>query len=74
MDVVDSMLTEEEKWQFDLQGFIVLRQVVPSDALKQMLAVLDHWLAIDETQIPAPFGPAPSGALQDPYRPHPIRP
>lgn len=66
MDVVDSMLTEEEKWRFDLQGFMVLRQVIPSDALKQMLAVLEHWLAIDETQIPAPL----VRHRQEPYKTH----
>ena len=40
MHTIHSTLTEEEKWYFDLHGFLVLRNAIPKDAIKEMLKVL----------------------------------
>ena len=52
---IQSTLTEMEKWCFDLQGFLVLRNVIPKDEIEEMLKVLQHWLTIDESDIPPPL-------------------
>ena len=49
MFTIHSTLTEEEKWYFDLHGFLVLRNVIPKDEIAEMLEVLRHWLTIDES-------------------------
>ena len=50
-----SHLTDSEKWQFDLHGFLVLRQVIASDRLAQMLEVIDGWLSADLSEMPCPL-------------------
>ena len=55
MFTIHSTLTEEEKWYFDLHGFLVLRNVIPKDEIAEMLEVLRHWLTIDESAIPPPL-------------------
>ena len=55
MHTIHSTLTEEEKWYFDLHGFLVLRNVIPKDEIEEMLKVLRHWLTIDEADIPPPL-------------------
>ncbi|MCG9127745.1 phytanoyl-CoA dioxygenase family protein [Candidatus Poribacteria bacterium] len=55
MFAIQSTLTEEEKWHFDLHGFLVLRNVIPPDKIEEMLAILNHWLSIDESELPAPM-------------------
>ncbi len=52
---IQSTLTEEEKWYFDLHGFLILRNVIPKDEIEEMLKVLQHWLTIDESDIPPPL-------------------
>ena len=37
-----SILTEEEKWYFDLQGYLILRQVITADEINQMLRLGSH--------------------------------
>ena len=60
------LLTEDEKWQFDLQGFLHLRGVVTPDRLSSILEVIDHWLSVDEKEIPAPV----LRHRQEPYKTH----
>ena len=48
MFTIHSTLTEEEKWYFDLHGFLVLRNVIPKDEIAEMLEVLRHWLTIGQ--------------------------
>ena len=48
-------LTELEKWQFDLHGFLVLKDVISPDRLSQMLQVIDHLMTVDETEISRPL-------------------
>ena len=60
------LLTEEEKWHFDLQGFLHLRGVIEPDRLRRMLDVTDRWLTVDETEIPAPV----LRHRQEPYKTH----
>ena len=49
------MLTDEEKWLFDLHGFLVLRQVITRDDLATMINQCDKWHAITEDQLPPPM-------------------
>ena len=37
------MLTDKEKWLFDLHGYLVLRRVVPQEDLVHMIARCDAW-------------------------------
>ncbi len=48
-------LTSEEKWHFELQGYLLLRNVVPEADLDVMRPVLDGWLTADEKDLPAPL-------------------
>ena len=41
-----SILTEEEKWYFDLHGFLILKDVITAKNLKQMLNIIQNWLEI----------------------------
>ncbi len=47
-----SLLTPEEKWHFELQGFLLLSGVVPESDLGEMRPVLDGWLTADEKVFP----------------------
>ena len=49
------MLTDEEKWLFDLHGFLVLRQVITRDDLATMINQCDKWHAMTEDQLPPPM-------------------
>ena len=53
-----SILTEEEKWYFDLQGYLILRQVITADEINQMLRLGSHWL---EQPDQAPLAPSGNG-------------
>lgn len=44
-----STLTEEEKWHYDLFGYLVLRQVVSPAEVGQMLEIANGWFAQPET-------------------------
>ena len=48
-------LTPEEKWHFELQGYLLLPGVVPDADLSEMRPVLDGWLTADEKDNPAPL-------------------
>jgi hypothetical protein len=63
MHTIHSTLTEEEKWYFDLHGFLVLRNVIPKDEIEEMLKVFQQWLTIDEADIPPPLVPGSHKSL-----------
>ena len=48
------MLTETEKWLFDLHGFLVLKQVVPPEEVAEMVALCDAWDAMEDSELPRP--------------------
>ena len=72
MYTIQSTLTEDEKWYFDLHGFLVLRNVIPKDKIEAMLRVLQHWLTIDESDIPPPLHRGRQEPCQNTYKPYPI--
>ena len=49
------MLSDEEKWLFDLQGYLVLRQVLPATDLATMVACCDEWHALPDKDLPPPL-------------------
>ncbi len=51
---IESTLTEEEKWYFDLQGYLILRQVIPSGTVDQLCGVIDHWFSMNPADVPKP--------------------
>ena len=56
-----STLTEEEKWHYDLFGYLVLRQVVSPAEVERMLEVANGWFADPEA------APEPVNVTQDEY-------
>ena len=61
-----STLTEEEKWYFDLHGFLVLKGIITSESLKQMLNIIQNWLKMDESDLPPPV----TRGRQEPCKTH----
>jgi ectoine hydroxylase-related dioxygenase (phytanoyl-CoA dioxygenase family) len=51
----NTMLTEEEKWLFDLHGYLILRQVVTVEDLIHMVKRCDRWHAMKERDLPPPL-------------------
>ena len=49
------MLTEEEKWRFDLHGYLLLEQAVPAADVRRMVALCDDWHGRDDDALPAPL-------------------
>ena len=49
------MLTDKEKWLFDLHGYLVLRQVVSPEEVEYMTARCDEWHGMDEDELPPPL-------------------
>ena len=56
-----STLTEEEKWHYDLFGYLVLRQVVSPAEVERMLEIANRWFSDPET------APEPVNVTQDEY-------
>ena len=54
-----STLTEEEKWHYDLFGYLVLRQVISPAEVERMLEIANRWFADPET------APEPVNVTQD---------
>jgi ectoine hydroxylase-related dioxygenase (phytanoyl-CoA dioxygenase family) len=48
------VLTEEEKWHFDIQGYVILRQAVTPQDVQRMLELADRWHAMQDSELPAP--------------------
>jgi ectoine hydroxylase-related dioxygenase (phytanoyl-CoA dioxygenase family) len=55
MDDASPLLTEDEKWTFDLHGYLVLRGVIDAERLDAMLAVIRGWLSAPESDVPKPL-------------------
>ena len=49
------MLTEEEKWSFDLHGYLILKGAVPKEDVKRMVELCDAWHALDDSELPPPL-------------------
>ena len=50
-----NLLTEEEKWQFDLHGYLHLKGVITPGGLVAMLEVITHWLTVDTAEMAKAF-------------------
>ena len=50
-----NLLTEEEKWQFDLHGYLHLKGVIKPERLVAMLEVITHWLTVDTAEMAKAF-------------------
>lgn len=49
------MLTHEEKWFFDLQGYLILPQAVPPEEVSRMVELCDQWHALPDSELPPPL-------------------
>lgn len=52
---INTLLTNEERYLFDLHGFLVLRQAVAPDEVRRMVELCDKWHAMTDAQLPAPL-------------------
>jgi len=50
-----NLLTEEEKWQFDLHGYLHLKGVIKPERLIAMLEAITHWLTVDTAEMAKAF-------------------
>ena len=48
-------MTQEQQYLFDLQGYIVLEQIVPPEIVAACNAALDRFEAMDPEDYPAPL-------------------
>jgi hypothetical protein len=49
------MLSDREKWLFDLHGFLVLKQVVSPEEVRRMTELAEQWHALDDADLPPPL-------------------
>ena len=49
------MLTDEEKWRFDLHGYLILKGAVPPGEVRRMVELCDQWHARPDSELPAPL-------------------
>jgi len=49
------MLTDDEKWFFDLQGYLILKQVVTPEQVGRMVELCDNWHGLPEAELPPPL-------------------
>ncbi|MDA0839549.1 MAG: phytanoyl-CoA dioxygenase family protein [Planctomycetota bacterium] len=49
------MLTEKEKWLFDLHGFLHLKKVISPEDVARMVELCDQWHALPDDQLPPPL-------------------
>lgn len=49
------MLTDEEKWFFDLHGYLVLNQAVQEKDVQRMVELCDTWHGMEDSELPAPL-------------------
>lgn len=52
------MMTEREKWHFDLHGYVVLRSIVAKSAVAHMVDRCDEWQARPDSELPPPMSTA----------------
>ena len=50
-----NLLTEEEKRQFDLHGYLQFNGVIKPERLVAMLEVITHWLTVDTAEMAKAF-------------------
>ncbi len=48
------MLTAEEKWRFDLHGYLHLRGAVPAEDVRRMVELSDDWHSKPDSDLPPP--------------------
>jgi hypothetical protein len=48
------MLTEKEKWLFDLHGFLHLEGGIPPEDVARMVEPCDRWHALPDEELPPP--------------------
>ena len=49
------MMTEEEKWHFDLFGYIVLKQAIPVEDVQRMVELANQWQALPDSELAPPL-------------------
>src|SRR5687768_15488657 len=49
------MLTDKEKFLFDLHEFILIKNAVPQDDIKRMVELCDQWHSLPESELPPPL-------------------
>ena len=49
------MLSDQEKGQFDLHGYLLLKQAVSPQDVDHMVQLCDQWHAKDDSELPAPL-------------------
>ena len=49
------MMTEEEKWHFDLFGYIVLKEAIPTKDVQRMVELANQWQALPDSQLSTPL-------------------
>ena len=62
-----NLLTEEEKGQFDLHGYLHFNGVIKPERLVAMLEVITHWLTVDPVEIAKAGVSPPPEAASGPY-------
>jgi len=49
------MMTEYEKWHFDLMGYVVLKNAIPRDDVQRIVELANTWHALPDSQLPKPL-------------------
>jgi ectoine hydroxylase-related dioxygenase (phytanoyl-CoA dioxygenase family) len=49
------MLTDAERWRFDLHGYLVLEQAVAPEDVERMVELCEEWHGLDDDDLPAPL-------------------
>ena len=49
------MMTVEEKWHFDLFGYVVLKQPVPVEDVQRMVSLAYTWHDLPDSKLPPPL-------------------
>ena len=49
------MMTVEEKWHFDLFGYVVLKQAIPAEDVQQMVSLAYTWHDLPDSKLPLPL-------------------
>lgn len=64
-----ALLTEEEKWLFDKDGYLVLRNVVRGERLASIQQLAREWLSVDDFDAHVE-APCVVRHRQEPYKTH----
>jgi hypothetical protein len=52
------MMTEREKWHFDLHGYVILRNIISKSDVDHMVKRCDEWQALPDAELPPPMSTA----------------